>query len=202
MSAKFGAAYPRHPQEAGRRQRGGRQGRATDAAAAQYAAARAFDHLVMLGVGLAVAGGAMAFSFFGIARPIGRITAPWARSPAATRDRDPFAARRDEIGRMAAAVQVFKDNMIKARAARGRAGEAEERNAAQRKADMHKLADEFQAAVGRSSNGVVGLDRARSRGRHADQDRRESRRSSPATVAAASEQASANVQSVASPPRR
>jgi len=91
----------------------------------------------------------MAFSFFGIARPIGRITdSMGVLAGGDVKAEIPFAARKDEIGSMAAAVQVFKDNMIKARELEAAAAETEKRNAAQRKADMHKLADEFQAAVG------------------------------------------------------
>src|SRR5262249_18008404 len=105
--------------------------------------------LAVLVFGLLVAFGAIAFSFFGIARPIGRITdAMGVLAGGNTATEIPFAARRDEVGRMAAAVQVFKDNMIKARELEAEAAESEKRAAAQRKADMHKLADEFQAAVG------------------------------------------------------
>ena len=96
-----------------------------------------------------IAIGAMAFSFFGIARPIGRITDSMSvLAGGDVKAEIPFAERKDEIGSMAAAVQVFKDNMIKARELEAAAVETEKRNAAQRKADMHKLADEFEAAVG------------------------------------------------------
>src|SRR6266436_1275707 len=56
--------------------------------------------------------------------------------------------RRDEIGGMAGAVEVFKDNMIEADRLRAERAAAEARMAAQRKADMMKLADEFQQAIG------------------------------------------------------
>ena len=54
----------------------------------------------------------------------------------------------DEIGQMAGAVQVFKDNMIEADRLRAEQAEAEKRAAEQRKADMYKLADQFETAVG------------------------------------------------------
>ncbi|RIK97253.1 MAG: methyl-accepting chemotaxis protein [Proteobacteria bacterium] len=54
----------------------------------------------------------------------------------------------DEIGAMAAALQVFKDNMAESNRLRAERAEAEQRAAAQRKADMRRLADEFHAAIG------------------------------------------------------
>jgi methyl-accepting chemotaxis protein len=106
-------------------------------AAETYASARAMT-TVTLSVGLLIGIGAMVFSFFGIARPIGRITESMGvLAGGDTNAEIPFAARRDEIGRMAAAVQVFKDNMIKARELEAQAAETAARNAAQRKADMH-----------------------------------------------------------------
>ena len=60
----------------------------------------------------------------------------------------PFAARHDEIGRMATAVVVFKDNMVKARALEAEAAAVKETNERQRRADMQRLADQCHAAVG------------------------------------------------------
>src|SRR5207249_1027496 len=109
----------------------------------------------LLSVGVVIAVGAMAFSFFGIARPIGRIT----RSMAVLADGDtkaevPFAARRDEIGEMAGAVKVFRDSMIRTRELEAEAQAAEERAVKQRKAEMHRLARDFEAAVGGIINSV------------------------------------------------
>src|SRR5262249_29874797 len=56
--------------------------------------------------------------------------------------------RAGEIGEMADAVQVFKQNLIEADRLRLQQHETEAQAAAQRKAEMHKLADEFQTAVG------------------------------------------------------
>jgi methyl-accepting chemotaxis protein len=54
----------------------------------------------------------------------------------------------DEIGAMASALQVFKDNMAESNRLRAERLESEKHAAAQRRADMSRLADEFQAAVG------------------------------------------------------
>jgi methyl-accepting chemotaxis protein len=110
----------------------------------------------------------------------------------------PFAERKDEIGRMAAAVQVFKDNMIKARELEAAATETEKRNAAQRKADMHKLADEFQAAVGNIIDTVSSASTELETAANTLTKTAEVTQDLSGAVASASEQASANVQSVAS----
>jgi methyl-accepting chemotaxis protein len=167
-------------------------------AAETYASARAMT-TVTLSVGLLIGIGAMVFSFFGIARPIGRITESMGvLAGGDTNAEIPFAARRDETGRMAAAVQVFKDNMIKARELEAQAAETAARNAAQRKADMHQLADGFQAAVGQIVDTVSAASTELEAAAGTLTKTAEVTQSLSGTVAAASEQASANVQSVAS----
>ena len=108
------------------------------------------------------------------------------------------ANRRDEIGGMAGAVQVFKDNMIEAERLRNEQAAAEARLAQQRKADMMKLADAFEQAIGGIVNTVssasgqleTSAGRLTSTASHAQE--------MATTVAAASEEAATNVQSVAS----
>jgi methyl-accepting chemotaxis protein len=106
--------------------------------------------------------------------------------------------RRDEIGGMAGAVQVFKDNMIEAERLRGERSAAEARMATQRKADMMKLADEFQQAIGGivSTVSTASSQLEGSAGTLTSTARRAQEMAT--TVAAASEEASTNVQSVAS----
>jgi methyl-accepting chemotaxis protein len=171
---------------------------ATDSAADNYSAARLIT-IVTLAIGMLIAIGAMAFSFFGIARPIGRITDSMnVLAGGDMKAEIPFAERRDEIGSMAAAVQVFKDNMIKARELEAAAAETEKRNAAQRKADMHKLADEFQAAVGNIIDTVSSASTELEAAANTLTKTAEVTQELSGSVASASEQASANVQSVAS----
>jgi methyl-accepting chemotaxis protein len=110
----------------------------------------------------------------------------------------PGVGRPDEIGEMAGAVQVFKDNMIETDRLRAEQAGQEQRVAAQRKADMHRLADDFQSAVGNIvetvSSASTELEAAASTLSHTA----ETTQSLSTAVAAASEEASANVQSVAS----
>jgi methyl-accepting chemotaxis protein len=54
----------------------------------------------------------------------------------------------DEIADMAEALQVFKDNMLESNRLRAERSETEKQARAQRKTEMQKLADEFEAAVG------------------------------------------------------
>jgi len=106
--------------------------------------------------------------------------------------------RRDEIGGMAGAVQVFKDNMIEAERLRDERSAAEAHMAAQRKADMMKLADEFQQAIGGivSTVSTASTQLEGSAGTLTTTARRAQEMAT--MVAAASEEASTNVQSVAS----
>jgi methyl-accepting chemotaxis protein len=106
-------------------------------------------------------------------------------------------ARRDEIGAVAKAMQVFRDKLIETERMRGEQDELERRAESEKKAMLTRLADEFSAAIG----GVVGAVSSASTGltaaattlsRTADSTRQLS-----ATAAAASEQASGNVQWVA-----
>jgi methyl-accepting chemotaxis protein len=60
----------------------------------------------------------------------------------------PYAARLDEIGAMARAVDVFKLNAIERVRLEAAQKDAELRVSAQRRSDMRRLADEFDAAVG------------------------------------------------------
>jgi len=109
-----------------------------------------------------------------------------------------FGQRRDEIGALGSAMETFRQNSIDADRLRGEQKEGETRGIAQRKAEMQKLADEFQAAVGHIVNTVstasTGLETAaRTLTKTAETTQQLS-----GVVASASEDASSNVQSVAS----
>jgi methyl-accepting chemotaxis protein len=110
----------------------------------------------------------------------------------------PGTTRKDELGEMAGAVQVFKDSMIETERLRAEQAESEARAAAQRKADMHRLADEFQAAVGGIVETVSSASTELEAAAGTLTKTAEVTQQLSGTVAAASEQASANVQSVAS----
>ncbi|HVH77785.1 MAG TPA: methyl-accepting chemotaxis protein, partial [Stellaceae bacterium] len=107
-------------------------------------------------------------------------------------------SRRDEIGGMARAVQVFKDNMIEAERLRAEQEEQKKRAEEQQRQAMVLMADTFEAAVGDIVRGVstqaIELQAtAQSMSAVAEETERQS-----TAVASASEEASANVQTVAS----
>ena len=108
------------------------------------------------------------------------------------------AHRRDEIGGMAGAVQVFKDNMIEAERLRNEQAAAEARMAEQRKADMMKLADAFEQAIGGIVNTVSSASGQLEMSAGTLTSTATRAQEMATTVAAASEEASTNVQSVAS----
>ncbi|MDR3435854.1 methyl-accepting chemotaxis protein [Telmatospirillum sp.] len=104
---------------------------------------------VVVGLGVAlIAIGIMWIVATGISRPVTQMTATMGRLAAGELSVDiPGTANRDEIGEMAKAVQVFKDNAIKVDALRRDQEQAEARATEQRKQEMRKLADGFEASV-------------------------------------------------------
>ena len=142
--------------------------------------------------------GAILFSLFGVSRPIERMTGTMRRLA----DGDdtivvPGTGRHDEIGAMAAAVQVFKDNMIRARELEAQTVVARASAEAQRKRTMVELADSFEAAVG----GIIGMVSSSATELQATASTMTATATETAsqatTVAAAAEEAAANVNTVA-----
>ena len=135
----------------------------------------------------------------GIIQPLSRIThSMHALAGGNLRVEVVGVGRHDEIGEMASAVEVFKANGLEMERMKGEQLAAEKRSSEQRKAEMTKLADGFEEAVGEiidtvssasakleSSAGMLTSTAVRSE-------------ELTTMVAAASEEASTNVQSVAS----
>jgi methyl-accepting chemotaxis protein len=105
--------------------------------------------------------------------------------------------RKDEIGEMAGAVQVFKENAIEVRRLEAEQVKANERVEVEKRRSMNELADGFEAAVMGVVDGVstaaAGLQNtSKEMAGLANQTQEQA-----TSVSAASEQASANVQAVA-----
>jgi methyl-accepting chemotaxis protein len=86
----------------------------------------------------------------GVVRPISAMTAVMGRL--ANGDLEisiPSASRKDEIGAMAKAVQVFKDNAARVREMEVAQAAERQQAEAERKAAFARVADEFEATVGR-----------------------------------------------------
>ncbi|MCD0423903.1 MAG: cache domain-containing protein [Rhodopseudomonas sp.] len=110
----------------------------------------------------------------------------------------PGIGRRDEIGEMASAVEVFKVHALERQRLEAEQKEMEARTAAERKAHAARLADAFERAIGEIVETVSAASNeleasATTLTRTADQSQ-----DLATAVAAASEEASTNVQSVAS----
>ena len=110
----------------------------------------------------------------------------------------PGLGRRDEIGEMAGAVEVFKNSMIETERLRADQLAAEQRQAAQRKADMAKLANAFEGAVGEIVETVSSAATELEASANTLTKAAERSQGLATAVASASEEASTNVQSVSS----
>ncbi|HEX2840381.1 methyl-accepting chemotaxis protein [Hyphomicrobium sp.] len=109
----------------------------------------------------------------------------------------PHASRHDEIGDMARAVCIFKDAMIETERLRAEQEASEERVEAARKAEMRRLADEFQNSVGGIVDAVSSASTQLETAAGSLTRTAETTQELSGVVATASEQTSVNVQGVA-----
>jgi methyl-accepting chemotaxis protein len=110
----------------------------------------------------------------------------------------PGVGRSDEVGEMAKAVEIFKSNAIARQKLEAEQREAETRATSGRKADMNKMADDFETAVGQIVEAVSSASSQLEVSAGTLTSTAERAQELATTVAAASEEASTNVQSVAS----
>ncbi|MFZ5733835.1 MAG: methyl-accepting chemotaxis protein [Pseudomonadota bacterium] len=103
----------------------------------------------------------------------------------------------DEIAEMAGAVRFFKENMAEASRLRAERAEAEKRVVAERKAEMHKLADQFESAVGNIVQTMSSASSELEVSARTLTSTAEMTEQLSGVVESASEEASANVRSVA-----
>ena len=110
--------------------------------------------------------------------------------------------RQDEVGEMAKAVEVFKSNAVARQALEAEGKEAEARGVARRKADMIKMADDFESAVGEIVQTVSSASTELEASAGTLTTTAEHAQELTTMVAAASEEASTNVSRWPRPPRR
>jgi methyl-accepting chemotaxis protein len=110
----------------------------------------------------------------------------------------PYAARGDEVGVMAKAVEVFKANATERIRLEAERDEGATRAATERKNELQRLADDFQATVGNIVHTVSSTANDLEAAASTLTDTAETTQQLSATVAHASEDASFSVQSVAS----
>ncbi|SFG79291.1 methyl-accepting chemotaxis protein [Methylobacterium gossipiicola] len=154
--------------------------------------------IVTILIGLAVAALALYTVLRGVLAPLGAITQMMRRlADGDVAQPVPGLGRGDEIGGMAASVQVFKDNMIRTRQLEEETALARASAEAQRKAGMRDMADRFEQAVG----GIVGLVSSSATELQATAQQMtataQQTASQSGTVAAAAEEAATNVNTVA-----
>jgi methyl-accepting chemotaxis protein len=155
---------------------------------------------VTLGIGLLLnLAFAMWIGIAGLSQPIDRLKSVMQAFANNDLSADvPNKDARDEIGDMARTVEVFKTNAIEVERLKQQQLELQERSAVQRKADMHKLAADFEASVGEVIQTVATAAAELESDARSLTSTAEREEHLASTVAAASEEASANVQSVAS----
>jgi methyl-accepting chemotaxis protein len=142
----------------------------------------------------------MAFSFLGIARPMTRLNGALGEMAGGNLDVViPGAKRGDEIGDLAKTVTIIRENAEQKARDEAEAKIKQDQIAAQqRKADMIKLADNFETAVGEIVETVSSASTELEASAGTLTSNAERAQELTTMVAAASEEASANVQSVAS----
>ncbi|MDC7787514.1 methyl-accepting chemotaxis protein [Rhodoplanes sp. TEM] len=153
-------------------------------------AAGGFVVLVLIGSAL--------FGALAIGRPIRRVGATL--QALADGDRAvtiPYVTRRDEVGDNARAAQAFKDNLERLAAMETEQRAADERAARERQSAVHRIADEFEAAVGAIVDTVSAAATELEAASGSLTRTAETTQHLSVTVATASETASTNVQSVA-----
>jgi methyl-accepting chemotaxis protein len=155
-------------------------------------AAGAFLVAALLGIATLV------YVLRGVTAPITRVTEAMTDVAGGALDREvPYAGRRDEIGDMAGALVVFRDNLAETERMRAERIDADRLAAERRRAEMNDLADRFQGTVGSI---VDTLSAAATELQAAAQSltaAAEQTTAQATTVAAAAEEAATNVQTVA-----
>ena len=179
---------------------------AAGAASEAYASAtidRTFWELMvaaaLLTMGLAIAIGSILTVIMRVTRPLTELSVVVQRlAENDTTVEIPELRRNDELGSMATALAVFKTNMIYASRLREEQVGKDQLQSQQRKADMMKLADGFESAIGKIVENVSASSTELEASAGTLTSTAERSQELTTMVAAASEEASTNVQSVAS----
>jgi len=160
--------------------------------------ARVFNVLIMVGAILALLGVCSWWLARGLVQPVRALTGAMTRLAGGdTAAEVPATGRTDEVGEMARAVGVFKDSMIGADRLREEQEQEKACAAAEQRAALIRMADDFNASVGGIIDTVASTatemqGAARSLSTTAEEANRQA-----TAVAAAAMQATSNVQTVA-----
>jgi methyl-accepting chemotaxis protein len=160
--------------------------------------ARVFDVLMMVAAILALLGASSWWLARGLVKPVRALTAAMTRLAGGDIAAEvPATGRPDEVGEMARAVSVFKDNMIEADRLRQEQEQQKATAVAGQKAALIRMADDFSASVGGiiytvASTATQMQNAAQSLSATADEANRQA-----GAVAGAATRATGNVQTVA-----
>jgi methyl-accepting chemotaxis protein len=160
--------------------------------------ARLFNVLVIVAAILALLGVSSWWLARGLVKPVRALTGAMTRLAGGDTAADvPATGRTDEVGEMARAVSVFKDNMIEADRLRQEQEQQKASAAVGQKAALIRMADDFNASVGAiiyavASTATEMQDAAQSLSATAEEANRQAD-----AVAGAATRASSNVQTVA-----
>ncbi len=170
-----------------------------DEVAAETAQANRIS-LIMAGIVILALVASGVFSFLGIARPMTRLNGALGEMAGGNLDVEiPGADRGDEIGDLAKTVAVIRENAEQKARDEAEAKVRQDQIAAeQRKADMIRLANDFEGAVGEIVETVSSASTELEASAGTLTSTAERSQELTTMVAAASEEASTNVQSVAS----
>jgi methyl-accepting chemotaxis protein len=147
--------------------------------------------LVFLVIGTGIVGVAL-----GVIRPITRMTEVMERLAGGDRTvAIPAVARRDEVGAMARAVQIFKENAQRVEAMKDEQAELKIHAEAERQAAIRRVADDFDRAVGQIVERVSITSTEMEQAASQLADTADDTQRLTAAVAAASEQSSSSAQS-------
>jgi methyl-accepting chemotaxis protein len=171
--------------------------RAKETAATSQATVLLYSGMLAFAVMLAIGG--FVLIRIRVSRPITAIADAMRRLSANDLGVDvPCTDRSDEVGQMANAVLVFKDNMIETERLRSEQAASDQHRATQRKSEMQELANQFQAAIGNIVDTVSTASRGLESAATTLSRTAETTQQLSTSVAAASQEASTNVNSVAS----
>ncbi|MCB9979268.1 MAG: methyl-accepting chemotaxis protein [Rhodospirillales bacterium] len=110
----------------------------------------------------------------------------------------PYQGRADEVGDMASAVQVFKDNMLETERLKRAQEEADLRAIEEKKKAMRDMADDFESKVGKIVEGVAAASTEMNASSESLQALADDTSTRSSGVSAAAEETSTNVSTVAS----
>lgn len=156
------------------------------------------NQILILGFGVVVLMASLGFFFARtISKPIAAMNGAMVSLAEGKLETEvPYTQRRDEIGDMASAVQVFKDNALEVKRLEEQQAKAAARSEAEAREMRERMAQDFEAAIGGIVDTVASAATEMLSAAQTLSSTAEETSSRSATVASAAEEASTNVQAV------